>query len=1440
MKLKLSLLCAVLLLSARGAVGQISDLQLRQPTTAEMASSADVHYYRIAPAMAAGQHLIVSLERPSQEGCPCWANGCIALRVRYGGISQPEVGTVSGDCNDQVAEVLATEQGNYYLEVYAVGEFPTTFPRAYTITALTPDMLPTPTLGVGQVGELEGLQDRRFYRIPESALGAGRHLIVEMDKSSVDGAGIWIRHGGVNEPEVASASGSSDLAAEVINTEAGDYYVEVGGGVGTYTMTALMPDMLPQLALGVAQTGQLEGPQDRMFYRLTAAEAQHLLSFLERPSQEGCPCWANGCIALRVRYGGIGQPEVGTVSGDCNDQVAEVLATEQGDHYLEVYAVGEFPTTFPRAYTITALTPDMLPTLTLGVGQVGRLDGPQDRKFYRIPGLPADQHLMGFLHKEAPWGGCLTLHYGQVTGDPLISVCDSADLAVEEIPTRAGDYYLEISGSGSDTYTVSAVTDEIPFTVRSVSPSQPGNIGGVTITVYGSGFRSGSAVTACPAGQQTGCKAATDVFVASQSELRARFDFGGAPAGSDWDLFVTDPDQNQRVLPNALRLATPRASVWAHIVAPDRVLAGRQTDYTVEFGNEGNVDIYDRLLLLSLPPGAEVSCLNMRHEEVPPLEWCQVPAAYDTDHGMEVPIWMVSLPAGADDVLGVSVTMPWEPLGEIMHFKVILVTPPQSEYSRTGNRDVIDTSPIFQAVVDDTMQAATQLAADLGVPPPSRDAVADQLRDFGMHIGQDLLPGPKGTAIVGIGGRIGKLLKDIFGGGLTLPWPIGNGLAAGHIAGGMMGASIDILGDAAGALAGSMDPNEKEGPSGFAPGGREGEWTGACPPDSAVDKGWVSSGHSLPYVVRFENLAAANADAENIIITDVLDPSLEWSTLEVGESRIGGVVYYPTVTLNPDLRTICWTFTGVNLPPNCDDPGRPECQGIGKGEGSVSFSVRPVSGVATGTVILNHATIVFDVNQPMCTSEVINTVDADIPSSQVAGLPAESASPFSVAWAGNDGPDGTGVKDYTIYVSDNGGPYQPWLIATTDTSAPYLGELGHTYSFHSAARDNVGNVEAAPESADATTTVMSIIHIVSASASADPLVVPSQGVTQLAAEADDTQGHGIAAWSWSDGSAGGMFSPNGNSQSPTYTAPGNTSGDDLQIVLSVAATCDGASPLAGQSSISLTVTWDYDHDGLPDEWEIAHGLDVYDPADAVADSDNDGLTSTAEYLYDTDPSERDTDGDGFGDGEELSLGSDPADPGSTPQVGHFVDVPVAHWAFHEIEAAYRASLVAGYPDGTYQPTLPVTRDQMAVYIARAIAGGDGDVPDPGCMTPPFPDVPCDHWARKHIQYAVANGVVQGYPEGDYKPDLEVTRDQMAVYVARAMVAPAGDAGVPDPGCTTPPFPDVPCDHWATRHIQYCVSEGVVTGYDDGLYHPEWVVTRDQMAVYICRAFQLPM
>ncbi|MBN1458314.1 MAG: S-layer homology domain-containing protein, partial [Armatimonadetes bacterium] len=191
----------------------------------------------------------------------------------------------------------------------------------------------------------------------------------------------------------------------------------------------------------------------------------------------------------------------------------------------------------------------------------------------------------------------------------------------------------------------------------------------------------------------------------------------------------------------------------------------------------------------------------------------------------------------------------------------------------------------------------------------------------------------------------------------------------------------------------------------------------------------------------------------------------------------------------------------------------------------------------------------------------------------------------------------------------------------------------------------------------------------------------------------------------------------------------------------------------------------------------------------------------------------------------------------------FLDVPVTgfgvggvepHWALTAIEACVDADIAAGYPDGLYRPDRPVTRDQMAVYIARGVAGGDASVPT-GPAEATFPDVPLEHWAFKYVEYAAGQDIVQGYADGSYQPAWEVSRGHMAVFVARAK----GWVSVDDDMTTAPElFPDVPAGYWCGTAVGACVDNGVVQGYDDGLYRPGTTVTRAQMAVYMARAFDL--
>ena len=115
-----------------------------------------------------------------------------------------------------------------------------------------------------------------------------------------------------------------------------------------------------------------------------------------------------------------------------------------------------------------------------------------------------------------------------------------------------------------------------------------------------------------------------------------------------------------------------------------------------------------------------------------------------------------------------------------------------------------------------------------------------------------------------------------------------------------------------------------------------------------------------------------------------------------------------------------------------------------------------------------QATIVFTTQEPIDTPAIFNTLDTVAPESHIEAVTettVESAQ-FLVRWSGSD--VGSAIAGYTVFVSDNGGAYSPWLENTTLTEATYAGQPGHTYAFYTVATDNAGNSEGVVEQSDLT------------------------------------------------------------------------------------------------------------------------------------------------------------------------------------------------------------------------------------------------------------------------------------------------------------------------------------------------------------------------------------
>lgn len=290
----------------------------------------------------------------------------------------------------------------------------------------------------------------------------------------------------------------------------------------------------------------------------------------------------------------------------------------------------------------------------------------------------------------------------------------------------------------------------------------------------------------------------------------------------------------------------------------------------------------------------------------------------------------------------------------------------------------------------------------------------------------------------------------------------------------------------------SRDPNDIIGPSGFGP------------------ENWITATQPLNYTIRFENDPIfATAPAQRIEITQTLDSDLDARSFRLGDFGFGelfvdvpenqsfysrridlretkGIFVDAFAGINVATNEVFWRFIAIDpvtgdlpedplkgiLPPNLNPP---------EGDGFVRYSVKAKAGVPTGTRIDAQARIVFDINEPIDTPPIFNTLDAVAPTSQVNPLSPELVSyqgRFPVSWSGSDDVGGSALRGFDIYVSVDGGLFRPWLSDVNYTTALYDGPVGRTYAFYAVARDNAGLSEPTPASLDTSISVVAPLDVV--------------------------------------------------------------------------------------------------------------------------------------------------------------------------------------------------------------------------------------------------------------------------------------------------------------------------------------------------------------------------
>lgn len=158
-----------------------------------------------------------------------------------------------------------------------------------------------------------------------------------------------------------------------------------------------------------------------------------------------------------------------------------------------------------------------------------------------------------------------------------------------------------------------------------------------------------------------------------------------------------------------------------------------------------------------------------------------------------------------------------------------------------------------------------------------------------------------------------------------------------------------------------------------------------------------------------------------------------------------------------------------------------------------------------------------------------------------------------------------------------------------------------------------------------------------------------------------------------------------------------------------------------------------------------------------------------------------------------------------------------HWAQGTIIQWTTNGYIAGYPDGTFKPDNSITRAEFVVMVNKAMGYNKRG-------NAYFSDVSAAHWAYAEIMKGVEAGYITGNGDGTFRPDAPVTRQEAAVMISKIL-------GLDQDFASAAKYVDyryIPS--WAAGYVGAVSKAGIMTGYPDGDFKSDRVLTRAESVV----------
>lgn len=147
--------------------------------------------------------------------------------------------------------------------------------------------------------------------------------------------------------------------------------------------------------------------------------------------------------------------------------------------------------------------------------------------------------------------------------------------------------------------------------------------------------------------------------------------------------------------------------------------------------------------------------------------------------------------------------------------------------------------------------------------------------------------------------------------------------------------------------------------------------------------------------------------------------------------------------------------------------------------------------------------------------------------------------------------------------------------------------------------------------------------------------------------------------------------------------------------------------------------------------------------------------------------------------------------------------------------------IKGYPDNTFRPEGKITRAETAAMIARLL-----DISETKNLGKDFVDLK-DDWYSEEINLIINAGIMKGYSDGTFRPDLPITRGEF-VKVISAFDKTNNEIS---------PFLDIK-GHWAEKAINQAYGNNRIKGYPDGEFKADNPITRAEAVTVLNKVFNI--